>query len=210
MRRRVAIVCLTGIVALLLAACGLPQDKEPQRFGLPAAAEQALKQASSTTTSPAVARPEDLYYVSGDTDDEKLVPVRTPIRESGTLNDEARAVLEGLKTVPADRRAELRTSLGENTRINSVSVNETGVAKVDLVLGVSSTSARLAAAQIVFALTDLDGIQGVSFFLNGEPSAPPTEVAVDPGEPVTRNHYPTFLEGVEQAVTTTVAPAPGG
>ncbi|MBI2703731.1 MAG: GerMN domain-containing protein [Actinobacteria bacterium] len=211
-RARSILLASTIMVAFgpLAAGCGLPQDGEPQKFALPAPADQALRQASTTTTSPAATKLQDIYYLknSENENDEELVQVPVPIKVAASQTDEAKAVLEALKTVPQDRSQDLRTFLGESTKINSVSL-QNNIADVDLVLGVQGQAQRLAIAQIVFALTDLEGVNAVRFFVNGEPSTPAGGLGAT-GEPLTRDNFQKLNEALLAASPTTVLPAPGG
>ncbi len=61
---------------------------------------------------------------------------------------------------------------------------------------VESTRQRLAVAQIVFTATALDGINGVRFWIDGEPASVSLEThASEVGQVITPGDYPSLISG---------------
>ena len=139
------------------------------------------------------------------------MPVTVPVRESGPA-EVPKAVLDQLIKGPtAEQRAQdLRSSVPESAQVDSVRVQD-GIATVNFgSLGtIEGRGQRLAAAQIVFTLTELVGIEAVRFIVGGNPASVPlgnTDSSA-PGDPVGRKDYPQ-LEEVLVATTTAVPEAP--
>jgi hypothetical protein len=209
------LAALALVTVLGLGACGLPQDRDPQNISL-SADEKALLSEPSTTSSnaPARTRPEVLYFVEvgGQEGEDKLVPVTVQVRETSAA-DLPRAIVEQLKSTPAERRDDVRSFIPEGTQIESVRV-EDGVATVNFAnLGTSIElrGQRLATAQIVFTLTQLPNVERVRFETRGQAANAPigNNESSGPGEAISRGDYPDLLASLSDSETpTTEPPAP--
>lgn len=210
----IAAVATAAVMAPVATGCGLQQDT-PQVFALPPPKEQALKEPATTTTLPTTrTAPQTLYFVKAGSDTdarEELVPVSVPIRDTGP-QDLPKAVLEQLLKgpTPEQRAQDLRSSIPEGARVDSVLVNENGVATVNLSnLGtIEGPGQRLAAAEIVFTLTEIPSIASVRFVVDDKDASVPlgNSESSEPGEPIGRDAY-TQLSEMLAAETTTAAPA---
>ena len=181
--RRLAPVFL----ALLLTACGVPQDQEPRALskdGVPF----GLLSTSTTQTTVVVDEPSALavvYFVR----DDRLIPVQRQVRapaSSGRLLD---ALLEGPSE--AESEAGFRTAISSEARVRDVTTSA-GVVTIELTdefVEVAGQDQILALAQIVFTATETDATGAVRFRLAGEPVEVPRGDGTLTSAPLTRADY---------------------
>ncbi len=144
-----------------------------------------------------------LYLVQGDdSGGEVLAPVRVEVVVPDDPADLPRVVAEQLITARPEQlgRTDLVNALPSDGRVRSTELGDDGILELDLTnLGnVESALQRLAVAQIVFTLTELQGpgIEGVRFSVDGTEVAVPIENGVAAaGTPVTRDDEPSFVGG---------------
>lgn len=149
---------LTVFVLVLLAGCGIPVDDAPEAFILP---EVGPAVDDLPTTGELAAVP--LYLVGG----EGLVRVTRDLPDPIEADVLIGSLLSGV-TEPEDRSG-LSSSIPSGTELLGLEVADR-VATVDLSADFASVGGQqeiLAIAQIVLTLTELDGIDGVVFELDG-------------------------------------------
>ena len=163
-----AVACVT-VCLLVLAACGVPIDREPQ----------AISRSTTTTVTPTTspsrgAREVAVYFLQ----DEHLVVQSYPVSGRPTL---AQAISFALQPPVEGAPASLRTAVPPDTRLLSASVSGTGtVASIDLGSGISSVngqSQKEAFAQLVFTALKFGRVKQVQFSIEGKPVDAPTDGA---------------------------------
>jgi len=212
LRVQVALVA----VVVVVSACGLPEDRDPQLFALAPRSEQALREvATSTTIGPARTVPQKQYLVrvGGETDEsDELAAIEVPVPEMAPAAL-PKAMLDLLVKGPTtDQHAkDLRSFVPEDAQIESVTVAD-GIATVTInnLGSIEGGRQRLAAAQIVFTLTELPEVTGVRFIVNGKPGSVPlgnTESSA-PGEIIGRDDYPKLSEALAATTPSTESSVP--
>lgn len=187
---------LAAAVAVVAAACGIPDDDAPRVI-----AEDALP--AELTDRPDVTAPippgegetRIVYMVTAEGADQapRLVAVQRTIRRTDDLEQKITATLNSLIDRGEDR--EFGTRLPESLEVSGVHLNTTDrVLQIDLNGDMASVEGRaqaLAYAQLVFTATEFDGVDAVRFTKDGE-----TANALKPdGESaslVTRSSYAEF------------------
>ena len=175
------------VFALLLASCGVPTDSEPRVLPAPATP-------TPEPTTPPVEQIEARIFLLNA--ENKVVPVAREI--SATMPVET--VVAALAAGPTEdeQEAELNSAVPASLQILEASVDETGLLRLDFTIsdednpGVNLQAAFF--AQIVYTVTDLTGIQRVSFFRDGEDVNVPSQEEGDffAGEPIDPSLYPCF------------------
>ena len=211
-RRLLALTSLAAL-GLLLASCGLPVDEQPEaipRETLP----DALLPSSTTTSTPAHQSSEVFIYLTkGErSGDEELAARRVRIRNEAPdqlPHDVLRHLVDN-EPLPEHRTDGLINNIPRQLQIRSVSFpgNQPGLVVVDVSgLGdVEGAKQRLAVAQIVFTLTELEGLDRVQILIDGEASSLPAEGGTSSSEPLSRSNFPRLLErlmGISPTSTST-------
>jgi hypothetical protein len=158
-------------LALSLAGCGVPVDKQPSalsRHGIPFDLLQPNPSTTTATTTPSPVEVRVQIFLIGPTG--RLAPVTRQV--SGTTPDLA-TVLEALVAGPTDAESTvgLQSALTTQTTVLSATI-AAGVATVNL----GGTFGQLvgppeiqAVAQVVFTATAFPNVTGVTFELSGQP-----------------------------------------
>ena len=193
---------LVGVVGLVLGlalggtACGVPTDDGPQ--ALPAGAVPPdLLAANPVTTSTTVplgstARVR-VFLVGGVEPNPRLVAVDRVVQAPANVE----RVLAQLALGPQreEESRGLRSAILPGTIINSVLV-ESNIAIVDLDKGHSISRAGtdfiLALAQMVYTATELPGVGGVRFTVDGDRANVPNGTGVETAGPVARASYAAY------------------
>jgi hypothetical protein len=207
LRRPARAAVLATAAVVLLAGCGVREDDNPR----PLAAEAVPTELSELAPSPTIVgdlTTQRAFMVetrpSGET---VLYPFALPFRRPASDDDRPKAVLEALiQHQPGDSDAyfnAIPTTTGVITVVpddDDPSVLEINLNQVET----SSGNLKLAIAQMLFTATELPGVRGVRFLLNGEPRAVPLEVGEsEVGQIVTRADFPALIP---PSSTTTTAP----
>jgi spore germination protein GerM len=195
MSRRVFVLVLCLSMAGALAGCGLPSDSAPR--ALPAgevpAELLAIDPITSTSTVPVgTSTRVRIYLVGGGGASDRLVPVERSVQSPPTVERVLSALISGPDRVEAGRG--LRSAILPGTIVNSVLV-ESNIAIVDLVkspIAANTTDIILAIAQMVYSATELQGVGGVRFTLDGERAKVPTGSGIQSEAPVGRAAYATY------------------
>jgi germination protein M len=169
MRRFVSLLPLV-LVVLLLAACG-GDDEEPAAPPEPPLTETETEPPAETeppdTTAEADPRIVRVYLMR----DEHL---GVGSRGAGAGPAVGRAAMEALLDgpTPDEAAAGLGTEIPDGTQLLDLSIDEDGLATVDLSRGFESGGGSLSmqarVAQVVFTLTQFPTVERVSFRLDGE------------------------------------------
>lgn len=182
---------LALVLALLLVACGVPEDDEPQVLGTDAV-PPGLLTTPSTTSEPIqdlpAGRQADLYFVNADG---QVAPEPREV-EDQSHDAILRALLE---TDPTSLEGGLTTNIPPETTLLSTSLDD-DVLTVDLSEEFTTISGRgfiAAVAQIVFTATVDDPGRGVAFRVEGEPIDVPDVEGSPTDDPVTRSDYGSLL-----------------
>lgn len=199
------VLVLVLALAVTAGGCGLRADEKARaipKASIPA--ELSERTASTTTTAvSAIGDQRVVYLVRNQGTDESLVSKPVVIRAS-SADEVPRAIIEQLVTnPPVDDKSDVTSAIPPGTRIRSA-VSNGDVLDIDLTnLGsIESTRQRLAVAQIVFTATEIPGIRGVRFSIDGTPSAVPLDdKSSDVNAIITREDFPKLATG---AVATTV------
>ena len=156
---------LAGLCLVVpVGACGLSADNVATPITAPAGSGGP---ASAVTTIPGQLSGR-VYFFPADsgTGGDRLVPTIRPTRDPQTVVNE---LFQGPDA--ADRRRNLSSAIPSGTR-GKITVAGDGVATLDLddrfftARGLQQTKAL---AQIVFTITGLDGVSGVTVLVNGQP-----------------------------------------
>lgn len=226
MMRRLNVVVALIVMASLLASCGIPTDSEPVAIPddqLTDLLRGEFEVAAAAPTPVPVNFPNDeginVYFIG---QENRLVAVPRSV-ESET----ASAVLQRLLEGPTEaEREELGYStaidtelqiLGVDTLLATVIVDVAGGSTLDSLTG---DEAKLAFAQMVFTLTELNPIASFQLKVDGERKGLPTDAGLnDPEEAVLRENYaiccappiqptPTPVQDSNAPVRSTPTPPP--
>jgi hypothetical protein len=216
MSRRLRSTAVVAGVALasVLAACGLPQDREPQKIASPLPDNLRIRE-SPATSGPQRTVAQTLYFVKqGDGPDptDMLAGVTAQVEVPSNPADRPRALLdELLKGVSADEKNEnLITDIPANTQILNVTQRGQTVAVDINKLDLSGPNVRTAIAQIVFTLTSLPEVSNVQFLVNDVPIGVQLETGQsDPGVAVGRADFPAFQANVAGEPASSLGTVPG-
>ena len=177
---------------LTLAACGVPVDDAAR----PLSAEEVPSSRPGPTAAPA-ARPDDatdvtveVFLVRG----LRLAPVRRQVSPPLSVEHAIAALLT--EPTSAERSDGLRTALTRDVRLAGTLA--AGVPLVDVTETFAQTEGEeqiLALAQIVFTLTGVPGVTGVSFALEGRPVDVPTGDGTLERGPLRRDDFAAVAPG---------------
>lgn len=171
-------------LALLVVACGIPLDAEPE----------IVTVADDGTPDDPGPAPDDLaavtmYLVS----DEALVRITRDLPDPAGLGEILESLLGGV-TEP-EERANLRSSIPGDTEVIGIE-RDGNVARIDLsreFAVVGGEEEILAVAQIVLTATSFDGIDLVALQLEGVPTAAPVANGALSIEPVGAADYASLI-----------------
>ena len=175
---------LLPLLALVVAACGIPLDAEPETVTVDAAGSPDVPDEFSGDLAAVT-----IYLVS----DEALVRVTRDLPEGANLQSILESLL-GRVTLP-EERSNLRSSISAGTELIGVD-QEQNVAHIDLSSDfavVGGEEEILAVAQIVLTATSVDGIDLVAFQLEGVPTDVPVSSGALSIEPVAAADYTALV-----------------
>jgi hypothetical protein len=201
-QRRVGVLVIATVVAVLLGACGVQSDSEPRKIAAEDVPFDLLAPATSVGPSPGdegVGR--SVWFVDNDgllARGMRALP--TPITPEAVVT----ALLQGVTDAEANNG--LRSNIATGTKLLGVEGPDNGRVTVNLssdFLKVSRELQRLALAQVVFTLTGLPNVDRVLFEFDGKPTQVPGRGDELTAEPLTRDDFSQFDPSV---TTTTVNP----
>lgn len=168
MSRRARAWLAAGLLCLL-AGCGVPADPAPR--GIPA--EQVpfglLGTTTTTTAAPAPATTTAVVFL---VDGERLAPVRRQVPAPATPSAVLAALAAG--PTPAEATAGLRSAPVAGAALAQVTAGAATVALDRDFAAIGLNEQVLALAQLVYTITELPGIGGVRFSVDGRPIEIPT------------------------------------
>jgi len=189
-----AVAVLTATTTFV--ACGIPGDSAPREISRDALPPELIEATGDTLPADRGALElVTLYLVDANErgGGESLVAVQRAAPMPSDPGEVPRAIIEALITASPEAlgRTDLVNPVPSDVQVRSAVLGADGVLDLDLTnLGnVESGLQRLAVAQIVFTLTELDDprVRGIRFSVDGKEVAVPTERGVvEPGRPVTR------------------------
>jgi hypothetical protein len=175
------------VLLALLSGCGIPTDGEPRPLA---------DETPSSIVDPEPERGDTTARVYLVTNDELLVP-RTRAREGAkTPENVLKALL--LATSEEEQQDGLQTSIPPRTTLVDVG-EEDGILAVDLSEAwgaLENPAALFAYAQVVLTLTELPGVDGVRFLVEGEAVDTAPTVNQTPSDIVTAEDYTELVAPV--------------
>lgn len=196
------LAALAMAAAALAGACGISTDEAARAID-PEDLPETLRPgftAAPTTSVPAapVAEPHTVYLLTDPPDIERTIvaQAKRPVAVGGTVAD-VLATLFG-QTTTADEQAAGYFNTLELFELTGAAAAD-GVATIDFAPlspednPPPADTLKLAAAQLVFTITEIDGINGVRLLLDGdEVSIPTSDADAEPGAVLRRDNYEQF------------------
>lgn len=177
---------LLGLVLLtVVAGCGIPVDDSARPLSADEIPPTRPKQESPPVSGvdPAAAAV-DVYFVRGS----QVVAVHRNISVPPSVEGALGAMVRGPSS--DERRDEIRTALTSEVRLEgTVAVGVPLIEVTDSFSEIELDEQILALAQLVFTLTGLPGVEGVSFALSGRPVEVPTGDGTLKQGPLRREDY---------------------
>ena len=192
MRRVLTLVAVSLMVVVAAGACGVRSDDEPRALATDQIPYGLLEDAPTTTTStPTAAVPKEpaVVYFVGPTD--HLVRRTRDVNRPPTVAKALTSMLFGVQEDEA--AAGLRSAIDPTASVQARALDPATYV-VDLSPDFAQGSASeqlLRIAQIVWTATDIPGVTGVRFTLNGTPIQAPTPTG-STGDPVNKEAYLVF------------------
>jgi hypothetical protein len=192
-RRELALLLGLALVGAL-AGCGVPSDSAPRALPLAEVPADllAVDPVTTTTTVPVgTSTRVRIFLVGGGSPAERLVSVDRPVESPATVERVLSALLSGPNREESARG--LRSAIRPGTIVNSARV-ESKIAIIDLVNSAIANNADLilALAQMVYSATELPGVGGVRFTLDGKRAEVPTGSGIQSTTPVGRASYAAY------------------
>lgn len=192
--RSVIRALLAVAMTLVVAACGLSENSGPQEIApgnLPPDLLNPNPGSSTTVPESPATTSVQVFFIKRVGDRDRLAAVEREVTSSTLPGDRIAALL----AQPTDRETELgfTTSIPANTVLLNTAVNE---ADHELVVDLSSELFSIqgeelakAFAEIVWTVSELDGIDQVRFLVNGVPVRAPDAEGVEQDGAVTTADY---------------------
>jgi spore germination protein GerM len=195
-RGRFEILVALGVAGVTAVSCGIPTDHSPRlldRRDMPAALSRGTTTTQVHTTGGSLAT--KIYLVRNTAGRSVLQPVTVEVSEKTTIVSQAEAALEALiADQPASRpaTASLTNVIPSTLHILGASLDG-DVLELDLShfdTSIVGGQQKLAFAEMVFTLTELNGIDAVKFSLAGQPAQAPVDSgASTAGAAIRRRDY---------------------
>jgi hypothetical protein len=173
------------VVAAVAAGCSISAQRSPQLINEHQVPFGLLQVAPSTTVPQSPSVGITIYLVLG----EHLVTVNRAVPAPGTLSSALRVLGRG--TTGAEAAANLESPISTATPLILRAVDGS-TAVVDVAASFSELSGKdqiLAAAQLVYTLTQFPGIDEVSIRIGGQPAQVPTSSGRVHSGPLNRAAY---------------------
>jgi spore germination protein GerM len=182
------------IVALLGAGCGFPTDVEPRALPAGGAPDGILegKPATTTVTTPPGSSTQVavFFFAPVPAGGVRLVPVQRLVQAPATVEKVVSVLFRG----PTDEEIArgLRTATNPRATVVGAPV-KLGIAAVDLAgnvaVGAGTEQVAMALAQIVYTATNLGGVVGLTFTIDGKKREVPQSDGTQTQAPVGRAAY---------------------
>lgn len=186
-------LALSACVLVIVAGCGFPAERHASPIpqdDLPA----GLRSGVTATTAPSSTEPATIWFVA----DNRLVAVRHGVEAPASVTTVTNELLIGPSAAERDRG--LRSGLPDPTVVVGTELAR-GTAQVQLAPSFAEISPEdqvLAVGQLVLTLTNLPGIGGVQFTLDGTPVAVPLPSGVSSDAPVFRDDFIALTKPSDQ------------
>ena len=187
--RRISLAVVALAVALLGAACGIPQDSSPNHLD----AADLPASLTSTPTTAARGHPQgvlvEIYFVEAD----RLVARSRVVAGPRDVTAALGALLDG-PTLPEEASG-ISTAVSSGTTVLAVHVDKAH-ALIDLSSDFANTGGPdqiLAIAQVVYTATWVAPVTSVSFELSDQPVSVPAANGTLVNGPVDRGDYASLL-----------------
>lgn len=177
------------LVGLLVGACGVTAEDEPEVIAADDIPEELLDPAPSTSSAPPGATAEVTVYLlqrTGSTT--QLVAVTREVQDPTRPGERVEALLQP----PSEQEKErgLTSSIPAETVLLGTPVLDSDRQELTLnfseeLFAVEGTELSQAFAQIVWTVTELEGVRGVRFLVEGEPQRAPNADGVEQDGAVT-------------------------
>jgi hypothetical protein len=168
MTRRRLLVALGLVVAVVLAACGVPDEEEPRELAaedLPADLLEPQPTTPGSTTPGGVTAAANIYFMGT----ERLVAVERRVDPPPDPAEVIILLLEGPTSEEQD--LSVSTEIPPETELLDATLSRTGVLTIDLseeINDIRAEAQQRAIAQLVFTATDLEEVAEVRFEVEGE------------------------------------------
>jgi spore germination protein GerM len=189
-RRLLALVVVLG---LIVAACGVAANGEPEVIGADEVPSDLISPNASTSTTVEGATASVIVYLLRRTgSDTRLVAVQREVGDPSRPGERIEALLQ--PTTPDEQARGLTSSIPTDTMLLGTPQLDTATQElvVDLsgaLFDVEGTELAQAFAQIVWTVTQLEGVRRVRFLVDGEPQRAPDEDGVEQDGAVTIVDY---------------------
>lgn len=187
--RRLAVL----VVAIAATACGVPTDEAPRALPAGDVPLGLLDVESSTTTSMvpvASSSRVTVFLVSSD----RLVKAERVVVAPASVEKVVKALVNGPSET--ERSLGLASAVNPATTVVSATMEATEIVTIDLSgdfeVGTTTQQIIVALAQIVFTATELEGVTGVRFSIDGERRQVPTGDGTLTSAPVGRVAYASY------------------
>jgi spore germination protein GerM len=175
-----------GVVLTLLAGCGIPVEDRARPLTGAQIPSSAPTEGGTPQPPPGetVGPSAELYFVR----DSRLAPVRRPVPVPQSLENAISALLRG--PTAAERNEGMRTAVTRQVRVaGTIAAGVPLIDVTDAFIGIEGEEQILALAQLVFTLTGISGVEGVSFALAGRAVEVPTGDGTLKRGPLRRHDY---------------------
>jgi spore germination protein GerM len=186
--RRVAAVVLAAVLVAGTGACGVRSDPSPRTLAARDVPYGLLEAAPPTTAQPqppsVPSAPVNVYLVSGD----RVSPAVRQVNAPASVAKALTALLFG--PLEDEAAAGVRSAISPTAGIQARSIDaSTYLVDLSAEFAQGSVSEQiLGLAQVVWTATDIPGVTGVRFTLNGAPIQVPTPTG-STGDPVGRDAF---------------------
>lgn len=190
-----AIALLLALVTLIATAgCGLDANEEPQAIALDDLPEDLLDPNPPTTTTtpdPSALTSVTVYLIKREGDTTLLAPVARRVTDPTRAAERINALL--MPTSAEEQREGLISSIATDTvLLRATLISQSRELVVDLssaIFDVQGQELANAFAQLVWTVTELDGVRQVRFMVDGEALRAPNAEGVEQDGAVTRSDY---------------------
>lgn len=179
---------LLVLLAVVAGACGVQFDGAPRAFPPEDVPYALLEEAPPTTVTPTVpavpTAPVNVYFVRG----ERMYPVVRQVNAPSSVPKGLSALLFGPEETEAT--SGVRSAISPTAAIQARAIDPaTYLVDLSTEFAQGSVSEQVfGLAQVVWTATDIPGVTGVRFTLNGLPIQVPTPIG-STGEPVGREAF---------------------
>lgn len=192
----IGVVATTGLAT---AGCGLSPNEEPQAIATDDVPADLLdpNPATSTTIVDAATTAVTVYLVAREGDTNRLFPVERDVTDPTSRGERIRALL--LPTSPEELDQGLSSSIPTDTvLLDTAFVDEDNELVVNLsgaLFDIQGKELANAFAQLVWTVTELDGVRQVRFKVDGEEYRVPNAEGIEQDGAVTRGDYGALAPG---------------